>query len=390
MNSLVRILARSFAVATCAILAAPGNAAPIHDAARNGDLAAIKTIVAADPGALTQRDDDQRTALLVAAYGGHYPVVEFLLAAGSDQTAVDKDGRNALHLAAQSGVVAIVRHLLDAGFAINTRDNIGATPLLWASASWRKTAHPEGGSSIKYSYEENISIARLLLDRGADPRIKHNEIGVTALHVAAQSGNPHIVTLLLGAAKDLIDAPSTQSGTTPLHHAAARGNGRVLREDSSSTSYEYLDNLQAARLLIGAGANVNAVTRDEKSTPLMFAAGFGLSEVTDALIAAGADVSKQNANGQTALHLAAATGGRLLQQIVYKGGGGDKVDESGRRYTAQYSLITTPDNRAAITALLLAGADPNIKDRNGRTPLEIARESGNAENVKAFESFVKK
>ncbi|CAL5227450.1 g10416 [Coccomyxa viridis] len=94
------------------------------------------------------------------------------------------------------------------------------------------------------------------------------------------------------------DGVSGQSGYTPLHYAARSGH------------------LEAVRMLIKAGANVNMTTSAGKATPLHRAAYMGHSAVAEALLHSGADASLQDADGQTALDKAAAQGhGHMIQLL---------------------------------------------------------------------------
>jgi ankyrin repeat protein len=63
--------------------------------------------------------------------------------------------------------------------------------------------------------------------------------------------------------------------------------------------------LEIARMLIGAGADVNLQDDDRGMAPLHWAASDGLEEFAQMLIGAGADVNMQDKIGQTSLHWAA-------------------------------------------------------------------------------------
>jgi ankyrin repeat protein len=80
--------------------------------------------------------------------------------------------------------------------------------------------------------------------------------------------------------------PTNASGYTALHYAARGGH------------------LAVVRVLLDAGAAVNAATAAGLATPLHRAAFCGHAAVVDALLAAGALPELQDADGQTALHKA--------------------------------------------------------------------------------------
>jgi len=142
--------------------------------------------------------------------------------------------------------------------------------------------------------------------------------GDTRLPDAAMKGDRSLVQSLL---KQKVDVNAPQGdGNTALHWAA------------------YRDDLEMARLLVQAGANVKAKTRLADMTALELAATNGSAPMIDLLLKAGSDPNMANGNGTTPLMLAAASG---------------KTD--------------------AVQALLDHGADANARDvHNGQTALMFA------------------
>src|SRR6478609_1789573 len=105
---------------------------------------------------------------------------------------------------------------------------------------------------------------------------------------AAARGDRDAVKSLLKQASDVNAAQG--DGMTALHWAAMKGDAEL------------------AQMLIFAGANIKATTRLGAYTPLYLAAQQGHAKVIEALVAAGADAKSANANGTTALMVAAASG----------------------------------------------------------------------------------
>ncbi len=158
-------LFHSLAVSFVVILAAPAAAAPLHDAARVGDEAAV----------------------------------EQLIEDGAELEAFDKDGETPLTSSALAGRQEILELLIDRGAKINGRNEGGFTALHAAA------------------YVGNKTIVEFLLDRGADIDDQNNKSGLTALHAAAETDHGNVVQLLLarGARTDLKEF----NGWTPVARA---------------------------------------------------------------------------------------------------------------------------------------------------------------------------
>jgi ankyrin repeat protein len=155
----------------------------------------------------------------------------------------------------------------------------------------------------------------------------------------------------LDAARSLLGAGADPNvaqgdGMTPLHLAAERGN------------------VEMAKLLIGARANVNAKTRIGEYTPLHVASAGGHVQVVEALLSAGADASARTSNsGVTPLHLAAMApnGERAVTALLAKGAPVDAVEsmhgQTALMFAAGYGRTES------VRALLKGGADPAISTK---------------------------
>ena len=112
-----------------ALLVGTAFAGPIHDAARNGDLAGVQAEL--DKGAdLNAKDESGYTPLYGAVEKGHKEVVELLIAAGADVNVKDGEwGETPLHLAADKGHKEVAELLITAGADVNAKDGGGDTPL---------------------------------------------------------------------------------------------------------------------------------------------------------------------------------------------------------------------------------------------------------------------
>jgi ankyrin repeat protein len=109
---------------------------PVVAAARQGDLAALRALIA--KGAeVNQSQGDGMTALHWAAMRNDVEAASLLIEAGAPLDAVTRLGEHTpLHVASQSGSAAVVRALLESGRAVvDARTATGATPLHLASGA---------------------------------------------------------------------------------------------------------------------------------------------------------------------------------------------------------------------------------------------------------------
>jgi ankyrin repeat protein len=115
------------------------------------------------------------------------------------------------------------------------------------------------------------------------------------------------------------------------------------------------DDEETLRVLLSLGATAKQVTSRYDGTALIAAAHLGHDGVVRQLIAAGAPLDHVNN-----LHWTA-----VIEAIVLGDGG--------------------PRHQATLKALIDAGANVQLKDRQGNTPLQLARSRGHAEMVRMLE-----
>lgn len=190
-----------------------GQEATLHDAARQGDVAMIESLLAAgaDVNAYAYTEEaslDQSTPLAMAAREGQVAAIEALLAAGANTrkgTISDTEPHYwaPLHWAVYGGHVVAVKTLLAAEEnAVNATSYTGHVPLCYAAGN---------GSE---------EIIRMLLDAGASTDYPCGD--GEPLHEAAWAGHVAAVELLLAAGADP-DAPDAD-GHSPLDRATAAGH----------------------------------------------------------------------------------------------------------------------------------------------------------------------
>ena len=108
-------------------------AGPLHDAARDGDVALTKQLL--DQGVdIAAPDAAGEPALLIASLAGHADIVALLLERGANIEIRNKGGLTALHAAAYGGDLDVVELLVAKGAAVNDQNNFYHMSPLHAAA----------------------------------------------------------------------------------------------------------------------------------------------------------------------------------------------------------------------------------------------------------------
>jgi ankyrin repeat protein len=326
--------------------------------ARTGKLEAVKSLVARE-ARINVKERQGHSALMWAVAGKHPEVARVLIEHGADVHARSEGGFTPLLFAAQQGDLEAARMLLAAGADVNEATPDGDTPLLVASASGH----------------EAFSI--FLLDQGANPSAADRN-GITALHYSIMRGLAEITGVTINAryvpytrrgnmvelAKALLAHGANPNARLTAHtveNDTGPGYGKIHRIDHLNAGGGRIkpagatplvlagrtSDAELMRALVAAGADPDLVT-EENVSPLMTAAGIGrgrgrpplteeeeakaLEAVKVAVEVLGNDVNAVEAEtGMTALHGAAFAGSdRIIQYLVEKGADMNVKDVSGQ------------------------------------------------------------
>lgn len=157
---------------------------PLVQAASDGDLKAVKQLLALGADVNVLDKATHTTALAEAVGQGKAEIVSALIDAGADVNLRDGSRQTALMSLGEDASPDIARALLSAGAKVNLKDNEGDTALALAAGRL------------------NVDVLRVLIDAGAKVNAKNDE-GQTALMAAAQEGLVENVRALVLAGADM-------------------------------------------------------------------------------------------------------------------------------------------------------------------------------------------
>lgn len=240
----------------------------LHYALNYGHVEVIEKLLAAGAD-INAKEDETWAPLHYALRGAHPELAEILLGRGAvvdiyaaaslgdlakvesfvgDQPEIvhqlGPGGATPLHFATTAEVATF---LLTQGANVNAQDNRGRTPLTWNS--------------------EKAEVVKVLLDHGSQ---------ISDIFLACAVGDISKVTQLLDEDASLIHKHKDPRTGTPLHVAADKGH------------------IAVARLLVGRGAVVNALTDSGNITPMHDAAFSGRLEMVKFLLENGADATARD------------------------------------------------------------------------------------------------
>jgi uncharacterized protein len=292
------------------------------------------------------------TPLLYAAREGCVECARQLMAAHADPDLADPDGVTPLNMALLNLHFDTAIYLIEAGADLDKWDLFGRSPMYMAADVSTLPVKGNGAMAVIPSEDAHtaLDVAKLLLQKGANPNIQlkrrppYRDVpqdrggdtilaqGATPLLRAARAGDAPFVELLLknGA---LVDLPSKE-GVTPLMAAAGVEFGTRVTRGRNRTDEGVLATM---RLLVNAGANVNARMVTEPRRP------------------AAEGVGQRLANGINRARASQMPSAAALPHETALHGAAERGFD------------------AFVKFLLENGADPTVKDANGKTPLDLAK-----------------
>jgi ankyrin repeat protein len=362
---------------------------PLHEAAAIGAASVVNALLRAG-ASVNATYGEGETPMMLAARAGNLESVKLLIEAGANVNAAEKfRGETALMLAAVENHAPVVQALIDAGAQVNTRSIEYTFQSLVGGAGGIIHDRPQGGVTalMLAARQGSLEASERLIDAGADVNLTEPQYGFTSLQTAIFNGHYALARLLLMRGANPNDGslyivmemrnlatysnrpnpPDTERGVSHMDVAKlliekgadanapyakkipprqAQGDINVLAGATPLYRAARSIDLAAVQLLADHGANPALALKDG-STPLMAAAGLGAprtsEEVTEAgdrndpidvmkiLISKGGDVNAVNDLGMTPLHYAAQRGSdRIVEFLAGQGARFDVKNKQGR------------------------------------------------------------
>jgi ankyrin repeat protein len=342
-----------FVLIVCFVV--PAAASDIADAAKRGDPAAVRALLA-------QRVDvnapqaDGATALHWAVYRSDRALVDLLIASGANVKAANRAGVTPLWLASVNGDAAILDALMTAGADPNEALPLGRRPLMIASRTG------------------NVDAMKVLLDRGAEVNARETLRGTTALMWAADEGHAAALQLLIQRGADI----RARSNPAPRGRGPALGKANdprkaVAAQGAALAARERSPDLNALQALQVSGATATAAGRPA-------APAATVPDAEQQADDAAPRVRKAPEDGGALTPLVYAVRANDLESVkVLLAAGADVNQVTG--YGWSPLLVATQNRYYKLGAFLLDhGADPNLPNTGGWTPLYLATDNRNIEN----------
>ena len=242
--------------------------------------------------------------------------------------------------AALFGSAAALKRLLDTGMKPDMKTREGTTALMLAAHDLEKV--------------------KLLIGRGADVNARAAS-GFTALMVASRfTGNAETVRLLL------------EKGAKPN-----ADQGVEVRNDASALFFAVTaDDVASATALLDAGARLNAPMKligRVLVSPLNYATSGGGAKMVEYLISKGANPNEQDGDGISLLGWATINNHvDVVRALVGRGADVNHVDNFGMT-PVLYAASIDFGNTAVLEALIAAGADLRVMNKQGHLALDLAK-----------------
>ena len=312
------------------------------------------------------RGNDAVTPTHLACINPYPHIIKALISYGGDINITDTKNRKPVHFAAVCSNPALLEYLLGAGGNLNDLDKLKRSTLIYATRANRP-------DNIKYILQ-NAPGLKDLKDK--------KKMG--AIHYACKYGYLECIKVLIGGgAKCKVggtDGLPLLSFTAAYNHYSCteylvENKCRVLGKDKFKRSPLILGirngNIKIVSFLLKHGAEWNDGDSSNNS-PLHYAVAYGWRDIGELLVKAGADKNGHNSWNITPLGVSMMLNqeGMLTWLLGLQGLNVNHKDDHGRTMLSQFMdyQITIPV-LTQVQFILNKGADPNLCDLDGNSPL---------------------
>ena len=312
----------------------------LHWAAQKGDVDLATTLLYAGANVKAATRVGGYTPLLIASKIGNAPMIEALVAGGADPGSATMNGTTALMFAAQAGNADAVKALIARGADVNAKEKVkGESALMIAAAYGRadvirvltaKGADPKVTTKVMdlaaFNKEEQERFAQFQQQQQAQAAARGGRGGAPEPNRGGRGFNPNAKPGI-DRQYNFTELVGYWGGMAPLHFAARQGQ------------------IDAAKALLEARADINQRSSGDHSTPMLVAAINGHFDLAKVLLDKGADPNAAQHNGVTPLY--AALNCQWAAKALYP---------QPRAYEQQQASYLD-----LMKALLDKGADPNVR-----------------------------
>ncbi|KAF7555470.1 hypothetical protein G7Z17_g2155 [Cylindrodendrum hubeiense] len=339
--------------------------AAVRDAALQGHCQMVKFLIRRGAACeVHARNRHPWSVLCWAASQGHESIVRLLIEKETNLNVTTEDGKSALRCAMEYDHGKVVWQLTQAGperININLQDQEGWSPL---------------HAAVKRSLVKDASLLWLMLENGADVNTKTNK-GLTALHLAATEDDIPVAWVLLTKHANI--NARNKGGMTALHLASRFGHSQFVR------------------FLLHMGADATVVDKSNK-TALHWAITELVEEyesqqhqaITKYLIEFAMDVTIQDDDGLSALHIIASEGSissrdRALFANMLLERGCDPNAEDFLESQTPLQRAVRKMHHLLVALMMDRGGDAHKPDKEGRSAFHFAIETRDQELMDILE-----
>lgn len=332
---------------------------PLLVAVKNDNIEAAKTLIQLGAN-IFEKDAEEKTALQLAIEKDEL-WYDIMITEKTGQIR-DVNGNSIVHYFVLTDDEKAIDYCIKKQLPLSVKNSKGQTPLA--------LCYERAGELVPVRIAVSLLQAGCDCERGdfayfEDSVRTHNTMlrfadGQTPLHLATIMGHTGVVNYILNekTAVRLSDILQAQdiAGSTPLHEAVRYGR------------------VDIARLLLGAGAKVDALDAVGKSPFLLIIPEEKQYEMYSTLLMYNADVTQKDMYGDTVLHVCTLAGVKtdVLSLLTSHGA---PVNERNKKGVTPLSLAIDKNNITHLTFYASSGADINAEDMEGNTPLTRVLES---------------